>query len=102
MAAAAGGVGPSTDGADLGSLADYLRKISAGAPADLQGDFITMADGLQTFYDTLKAAGIDLTDPSTYSSPAAVATLSKAADTLQKDVGDAATRIQSRFQELCG
>ena len=102
MALAAGGAGPTVDGSDPSSMSDYLRTISAGAPADLKDDFTTVADGLQKFYDKLKAAGIDLTDPSTYSSPDAVATLSKAAEQLQSDVGDAATHIQDRFQEICG
>ena len=97
-----GGVGPTSGGTDLSSMSDFLREVSAGAPADLRDDFTTLADGLQKFYDTLKAAGIDLTDPNTYSSQSAGATLSKAAQQLQKDVGDAATRIQTRFQELCG
>lgn len=102
MAVAAGGVGATTDGTDLSSLSDYLRKLSTAAPSDIQGDFITLADGFQTFYETLKADGIDLNDPSTYNSPNMMTKLSNAAEQLQKDVGDASTRIQTKFTEICG
>jgi hypothetical protein len=102
MAAAMGGVGPQTGATDPSNMSDFLRKVSAGAPADLQGDFTTVADGLQKFYATLAAAGIDLTDPSTYSSQSAAAKVATAGQQLQVDIGDAAKHIESRLNEICG
>jgi len=88
------------DPGDADSSIDALRRMGDAAPDDLQDDFETFADALEGYFQRLKDAGVDLSDPSTFSDPGVAAELSEAAEELT-GAQEASTNISEYLGELC-
>ncbi len=78
-----------------------LARLAADAPEEIADDLTTVANVLGAYYETLAAAGVDLSDPATLT-PEAVAAIEEAAAALDTpEFQDASNRITAWFEENC-
>jgi len=65
---------------DLNSTAQALADLAAQVPPDVAADFVVYASAVTAYGQALAAAGVDLSNPATYSSPQAQAALAAAGE----------------------
>lgn len=99
-AATAGGF--SGGGGALDQSAATLQRMASGAPSAIKAAIENLAAATSKFYNDLKAAGIDLTNPSTYTNAEAAAALQKAGDDFEASGAKAAAdQISAYFDQIC-
>lgn len=78
-----------------------LARLAADAPEEIADDLTTVADALGSYYETIAASGVDLSDPATLT-PEAVGAIEEAAAALDiPEFEDASNRITAWFEENC-
>lgn len=95
-------LGFTADGS-FSDAADAVRNLAATAPAEIAGDLAIYAQALQEYGETLDAAGIVLSDPTTYSTPEAQQIATEASEAFNSDEVEAAgLRITDYLETACG
>ncbi len=98
--AAGAAVGTSTDPE---AAVESLRNMAEVADGELGDDLALMADAMGDFFAALADAGIDITDPATYTSEEAVAALTEANEALESSgMQEASENINTAITDLCG
>ena len=102
IAAAVSGGFAGAAGGSLGQSADVLARMASGAPSEVKADIQTLATATQKFQAALQAAGVDFTNPSSYSNPEAAAKLQAASSEFEASgVSAAVDRVGVYFDQLC-
>jgi hypothetical protein len=92
-----------TESGDLEDSVAALQAMASAAPPQIAADFMIVAAALAEFAQTLAEAGIDFTDPSTYSSPQAQQALEEASDAFDASgIEEASERISDYLDDVCG
>jgi hypothetical protein len=79
-----------------------LGRMASDAPAAVKADIQTLATATQKFQAALTDAGIDFTNPSTYSDPQKAAAIQQAGSDFQASgVTEAVDRVGAYFDQLC-
>ncbi|MEX2554665.1 MAG: hypothetical protein WEB06_03430 [Actinomycetota bacterium] len=102
IAAAVSGGFTGAGGGSLDQSAAVLGRMASGAPAEIKADIQTLATATQRFQAALTAAGIDFTNPSTYSDPQKAAAIQQAGSDFQASgAPEAVNRVGAYFDQLC-
>jgi len=81
---------------------ETLRRVAGAAPDAIKTDVELVADATRDFYDALKAAGVDFSNPSTFQDPQKAAAAGTAAQAYQNSGAPAAAqRIGTYFDSVC-
>ena len=82
---------------------DSLDAVAEAAPDEIKDDFAVLTDAYGEFAQALADAGIDFEDPSSFSTPEAIAALQSLEDTFDEDELDqASNEIEAWFDANCG
>ena len=100
--AAAGGFSAGGQGGNTDDAVATLRRMAGAAPAAIRADVEKVAEAMRIYFKALKDAGIDFSNPSTYSSQTAAQALQSASSQLANSgATDASHRIDTYFKSLC-
>lgn len=82
--------------------AEAVESLAAAVPSAIAADFAIYAQALRDYGEALAAAGVVLSDPSTYSTPDGQAAATAASEAFNSpEVQDAATRISEYLETQC-
>lgn len=88
-----------------GTIADSitaLQAMASAAPPQVAADLLLVADAFAELSQILAAAGVDLADPSTLSSPAAQQAMQDASDVFDAaGVDEAGERLHDYLSDIC-
>ncbi|MGH9174690.1 MAG: hypothetical protein ACRD1H_10040 [Vicinamibacterales bacterium] len=89
-------------GGSLDQSAAALGRMASGAPAEIKADIQTLATATQRFQAALVDAGVDFTNPNSYSNPEAAAKLQAASSEFEASgAKEAVDRVGAYFDQLC-
>ena len=99
-AASTTGLGPASG--DASETVQSLQNMAAVAPGEIADDLEVLAAAYGDFLSALEDAGVDLADPSTFSSPEAQAAMAAAAESLNEAaVTEASENISAYIASVC-
>lgn len=90
-------------GGDFEASAETLADLAASVPPEISADFALYSQAIAEYGAALQAAGIDFSNPATYSSAEAQAAMTAAADAFQATgVEEAGENIGDFLDAQCG
>jgi hypothetical protein len=89
-------------GSDLDSTLDHWSSLSRDVPAEIRGQFETVAEAFSDFYRKVTDAGWDPNNPQTMSNPRVQSAFAEAGELIgSADVERAFDEIEQFFEQVC-